>query len=125
MNHLLTVDTSSVKNSLQGWQTAVEDLKALSNEISGKDVAIYGAGFYGSLVAINLGAPAQCFLDRNSYLQKHPHMGLPVLSPENCPTSIAAIVVALNPRIAHSIVSGAESWRPKNASIHYIGESPE
>jgi len=119
------VDTSNVKKSLKSWQAAIEELKELSKEISGKDIAIYGAGFYGSLAAINLGTQARCFLDRNPYLQKQPHMGLPVLPPENCPASISAVVVALNPRIARSIVTGKEEWLPKTASVYYVGGDPD
>jgi len=69
--------------------------------------AIYGAGVYGSYLALKLAGicDIRCFLDNSVYLQNKNHLGYPVVSPENINNKINIVYSGLNPYIARDIIS--------------------
>ncbi|WP_298432869.1 methyltransferase domain-containing protein [uncultured Jannaschia sp.] len=110
-------ETDALRSVLADW-TAI--LHRLRTEAPTEPVAIYGAGFYGTLIATRIAGGPRCFLDRNPYLQGHDHMGAPVLIPEDCPTDIASIVVGLNPARARTILADTSAWRPADARLIWL-----
>ncbi|WP_349358021.1 methyltransferase domain-containing protein [Stappia sp.] len=109
---------TSVRAALAGWGGMLEGIARA--EVAGRRVAIYGAGFYGTLIASRLGEKPVCFLDRNPHLQGQTHLGCPVLTPEACPDDIEAIFAGLNPLHARRILPHSESWIPAGARLIYL-----
>lgn len=84
--------------------------------------AIYGAGFYGSLIFSSLknAEAIQCFIDRNPHLQARTLHGRPVFSPEHIPESIGHIYIGLNPRTAQASVGEIKAWQGKLLDFFYL-----
>lgn len=112
-----TPDLTDLRATLIKWDRI---LKELSQAKTSDPVAIYGAGFYGSMILTRLAEPPRCFLDRNPYLQGESHLGAPVLSPENCPTDIEKVIVGLNPARARDILKDADTWLPDGVELVYL-----
>lgn len=76
--------------------------------------AIFGAGIYGSYIALKIKDKClcKCFLDNNCHLVNNTHMGLPVLSPANIPDDIKVVYAGLNPKIARSVLEPLGKIRP-------------
>lgn len=110
-------DLTAMRGALADWQAILARLG--TQDLTGP-VAIYGAGFYGSIAAARLPVRPVCFLDRNPYLQGQEHLGLPVLPPEECPADIATLIVALNPAIARDVLEGQMPWLPASARVVWL-----
>lgn len=82
-------------------------------------LAVYGAGFYGTMLCARLTRPVACFLDMNPHLQGTTHMGLQVYAPADCPPEIAHVLVGLNPARARHLLFAAPDWLPARAQIHF------
>lgn len=115
------VDLAPMRAALDQWRGILDRLGARRLRAP---VAIYGAGFYGSIVAARLATPPACFLDRNPYLQGQSHLDLPVLPPEECPAGLATLVAALNPRIARDVLEGQMPWLPQGVEVIWLDEGP-
>ena len=105
---------------LAGWQHALAAIDRVARD--GRS-AIYGAGFYGTLIASRLTRPPACFLDRNPHLQGQDHLGIPVLPPEACPADIALVFAGLNPRLARAVLGEQAAWLPEAAQVVYPFEA--
>jgi 2-polyprenyl-3-methyl-5-hydroxy-6-metoxy-1,4-benzoquinol methylase len=117
---VVPADVTALSAALSVWE---DNLTWLTQHTFIGPVAIYGAGFYGSMISTRLTDEAICFLDRNPYLQNQSHLGIPVLLPEDCPDEVATVIVGLNPARARDILSDAEEWLPKGAQLVYFGET--
>lgn len=113
-------DIHHALEALAFWTKALDFLDDDQLKNSGAPTAIYGAGFYGALIAARLKHPPICFLDRNTYLQGRDYLGAAVVAPEECPDSVRRIYPGLNPHHARSILANADSWMPPSAKIHYL-----
>ena len=71
----------------------------------GPKTAIFGAGFYGALLANSKSKNIKCFLDNNIHLQDTKLYGFPVYAPSRCPDEIETVIFALNPKHVKSIIS--------------------
>lgn len=111
-----TVDLA--RSLLEGWKRALSGIDGTLP--ADRPFAIYGAGFYGTLIASRLPRQAACFLDRNPHLQGAEHLGIPVRTPEDCPADISAIYAGLNPEHAHRILPQDVDWKPAGARIVYL-----
>lgn len=109
---------SSLLANLKMWSDTLDWLSATRMPAP---IAIYGAGFYGSLAASQR-EDVSCFLDRNPHLIGQMHMGAPVLSPEECPTDISTVLVALNPARARQMIGDSPPWLPNGADLVFLGE---
>ena len=109
-----SAELSEAKEKLQWWADVLSRLE------DGKNFAIYGAGFYGTLISSRLKARPICFLDRNPHLQGQTHVGRPVLSPEDCPEEVELIYSGLNPDHARAILETQNEWMPAKARISYL-----
>jgi 2-polyprenyl-3-methyl-5-hydroxy-6-metoxy-1,4-benzoquinol methylase len=114
------ISIDALRAALTQWQGI---LSRLAQNTPEGPVAIYGAGFYGSLIASRLAGGLRCFLDRNPYLQGQSHFGVPVLPPEDCPADVKDVIAGLNPARARAILADAEEWLPENARLTYLDEA--
>lgn len=112
------VKTSKVLKLLGEWNAILTTLSENLAKTDTGPIAIYGAGFYGALFSAHIDNRSICFLDRNPHLQGEEMHGLPVFLPEDCP-DVSAIVVALNPNCARSILSEDADWIPKDTALIY------
>jgi len=85
-----------------------------------EDVAIYGAGFYGSFIYSSLEHPqrVRCFLDNNPHLQGKAHLGVPVLRPADCPPSVRDLWIGLNPLESHQIMGSVDLGKASPRQHH-------
>jgi SAM-dependent methyltransferase len=111
------IDNSNLQDTLSKWKNILN--KLVVHKLDGP-VAIYGAGFYGSLISTRLRGGVRCFIDKNPYLQDQEHLGLPVYSPNRCPEDIKFVIAGLNPANARNILSNSADWLPKSAEIIYL-----
>jgi hypothetical protein len=88
----------------------LDSLKVHSDE----PAAIFGAGIYGSYIALKIKDKClcKCFLDNSRHLANSTHMGLPVLPPADIPDDIKVIYAGLNPKIARSVLESLEKSKP-------------
>ncbi|PNS09304.1 class I SAM-dependent methyltransferase [Solilutibacter silvestris] len=72
-----------------------------------KQVAIYGAGFYGAFLRISLADPERvaCHLDNNPFLHGKFFNQKPVLPPAQLPADLNTVLIGLNPAHARHIVA--------------------
>jgi len=113
-------DINQALEALSFWSKALQFLEDDQRRDATEPTAIYGAGFYGALIAARLQRAPICFLDRNTYLQGQDYLGIPVLAPENCPATIRRIYPGLNPVHSRTILADADTWKPAAAQIHYL-----
>lgn len=104
--------------SLRRWKRMLAGIDAAG--LVGRRVAIYGAGFYGTLIASRLDEKPICFLDRNPHLAGLTHVGSPVLYPEDCPGDVEVLLAGLNPLQARSILTLGEHWMPEGVELIYL-----
>jgi len=110
-------NSSELTHVLSRWQALLDSLGTRSIE---GPVAIYGAGFYGSVIATCLAGKAIMFLDQNPYLQGSTHLDLPVLHPDACPQDVRTVLVGLNPARAHDILGDGCPWLPEGAELVFL-----
>jgi SAM-dependent methyltransferase len=73
-------------------------------------LAVYGAGVFGSYLALAAGAARQaiaCFLDQNPFKVGQHHLGRPVVHPRAIPAGVTDVLVGLNPGRARDILTQA------------------
>jgi SAM-dependent methyltransferase len=73
-------------------------------------LAVYGAGVFGSYLALAAGAEREaiaCFLEQNPFKAGTCHLGRPVLHPRAIPTGVTDVLVGLNPGRARDILAQA------------------
>jgi 2-polyprenyl-3-methyl-5-hydroxy-6-metoxy-1,4-benzoquinol methylase len=75
--------------------------------------AIYGSGFYGTFIASCLSDLTKivCFLDQSEFRQAKRLLDKPIIAPDKIDSSVEAIYVGLNPRIARGVIEGLEALR--------------
>jgi SAM-dependent methyltransferase len=112
-----TVDTAANVLLLQNWKQALHGLQEISDRIGSASVAVYGAGFYGTLIASKLKTKPICFLDRNPHLQGKYNMGIKIIPPEQCPGDTKFILSGLNPRSSRLPDFQLESWFPPGGQL--------
>lgn len=74
------------------------------------DLAVYGAGVFGSYLALSAGPAREsiaCFLDQGPFKVGTTHMGRPVVHPREIPGSVSDVLVGLNPGRARDILAQA------------------
>ncbi len=110
--------TRESKDIATYWSRITQRLKKLSVS---DDVAIYGAGFYGTYAKLHLDPSinVRCFIDQNKFLQGTMHMKLPVIAPADLPSDVRYILVALNPRTGRHIISQIDAWKALPLTFSY------
>lgn len=103
-------EVAEVRDIAALWQRVRDIVAEEAEALASRHLAIYGAGFYGTFIAAALDKQVQpaCFLDRNPYVQKAPHLGIAVLDPGKLPAEVDTVFAGLNPRIARDVL---ERWK--------------
>ena len=89
------------------WTHLADHLKQAAQAHHGIPAAIYGAGFYGSVIRAlpSENTDVRCFLDRNPHAHGASHMGPVVLGPEAVPADIGVVYAGVNPLKARAIIA--------------------
>lgn len=100
-----------IRDAVGGW---VDCGRRLEEFLRGRTreggLAVYGAGVFGSYLALNAGAAADaitCFLDQNPFKVGKEHMGRPVVHPTQLPSGVTDLLVGLSPGRARDILRQA------------------
>ncbi|MFN3869435.1 MAG: class I SAM-dependent methyltransferase [Hyphomicrobiaceae bacterium] len=96
--------------------------------LADRRVAIYGAGVYGTFIASRIRHLCEivCFVDRNPHLTGTQHLGVPVVAPDNFPTSIDTVFAGLNPVLAHQAISDWQTTiRRPDLRVVYLDAAPD
>jgi hypothetical protein len=105
------------------WRGLADSVRAFEvDAAAGRPVAIYGAGFYGNLIALSLSSHEhlRCFVDQNQHLQGTQVHERPVLSPAELPEDVQHVFVGLNPRIAEDVIGSIESWKGRQLDCFFL-----
>lgn len=104
------------------WTDIVNRIKDLGQSLAGEPTAIYGAGFYGSLIFTSLGATDDIlgFVDQNPFLAGRTHLDRPVFGPDDLPAATRHICVGLNPAAARAAMASIDTWRGRALEFHYL-----
>ncbi len=104
------------------WRSFGEAVQTFeSHHADCHEVAIYGAGFYGTFIATCLKRSENivCFLDQNPHRQKQTLLGRKILPPEALDESVKLVYVGLNPKHARSTIQALEVWRDRAHTYFY------
>lgn len=84
------------------WSAFGERVRELEAAAGDKRVAVYGSGFYGTVLTCCLRHPERvaCYLDQNPHRWEQTLLGKPVAPPERLPADVSNVYVALNPAVA-------------------------
>jgi SAM-dependent methyltransferase len=104
------------------WRSFAEKLRYFEHSYLSERSAIYGAGFYGTLMATALAdlPKVVCFVDRNPHLQGKTLLGKPILPPERLPEEVRVIYVGLNPTIARAEMNKLPLWLDRDLAYYYL-----
>ncbi len=114
---------SAAREMAHFWRDAPRRIEEFEKTKKATDViAIYGAGFYGNLIASLLTDTESitCFIDQNPHLQGSELWGKKVFSPDNLPQNVTHVLVGLNPAKAHTIIESITSWHDRALSYTYL-----
>jgi SAM-dependent methyltransferase len=114
---------SAAREMAHYWRDISRHVEEFETTIQATDVlAIYGAGFYGNLLACLLKNPENiaCFVDQNPHLQGFDVRNKKVLLPDNLPQNVTHVLVGLNPRKAHAIIESIASWHRRALNYFYL-----
>ena len=118
-NYQHSIDTKiddKIESIAQYWKSFDKRIKNIQSNLKGKKFAIYGSGFYGSLIYSKLSDKKnlQCFIDQNPYRQQEKNYGHDILAFENLPEDVSDVIVGLNPNKAKEIISELQPKRKIN-----------
>lgn len=101
------------------WKEAFIQVKNFNTD---QTFAIYGAGFYGSYIALNLKPHLKptYFVDQNPFLQGGSIHGIEVISPNDMPEDIKQVLVGINPLIAEVAMDSVSSWKNRDINFTYL-----
>jgi SAM-dependent methyltransferase len=107
------------------WEAAVTALDNACESRRDRPSAIFGVGFYGSLVHSRVGKklPISCFLDNNPHSWSLRHFGLPVRPPAEMPDDVRTVFVGLNPSKARAIVAQTPTLNRDNIELVFFGDT--
>jgi hypothetical protein len=85
-------------------------------------VAIFGAGFYGTLIASKLLQKLTCFYDSNPRISEGAkfHCGFPVFPPIEIDSTIDLLFIGLNPRISKQIIDSYSGMIPGGTRLVFL-----
>lgn len=110
--------------SIAGYWSQIEtQVREFEQRHGSPRAAVYGAGFYGSLIASMLARPEQivCFADRNPHLQGRRRWHAPIVSPDEVDPTIRHMYVGLNPRTARQSIAGVDAFRNRRQEYFFLG----
>lgn len=104
------------------WESYVQHIRSFELGLSPEaSIAIYGAGFYGTVIAASLARPQRiaCFIDQNPHLQQNDILGRPVVSVKDLPAEVTHVLVGLNPKSARQTIASLEVWDRRDLKFFF------
>lgn len=119
-------DVQNESNRLaQFWSTIDDRIQDAEQRHAGRDVAIYGSGFYGAFIfsAMRDSSRVRCFLDRSPYQQGKTLFGKPIVAPEALPADVQVLFIGLNPKIARPTIAQLDgTWGAALETVFLDGQ---
>jgi SAM-dependent methyltransferase len=110
-NDVVDAYARKIRDAVGTWVDCARRLEEfLGGRAKDGALAVYGAGVFGSYLALNAGAARDtitCFLDQNPFKVGKEHMGRPVVHPAQLPPGVTDLLVGLNPGRARGILQAA------------------
>jgi len=104
------------------WLSIEEKIQDFQKQQPNEKFAIYGAGFYGTLIYNSLEDTKNlsCFIDNDKFKQSKENFDLKVLAPEQLPADVTTVLVGLNRAIAPKIIADIPHWKDKKLKYFYL-----
>ncbi|WP_043310829.1 class I SAM-dependent methyltransferase [Pseudomonas sp. ML96] len=104
------------------WQGITARIQQFEKDAGGGQVAVYGAGFYGSFIYSSLVNPTNvvCFIDRNKHLEGTLLNEKSIYAPEQMPHTVSHVLVGMNPRVAKANIAEIEGWQERSLSFFFL-----
>jgi 2-polyprenyl-3-methyl-5-hydroxy-6-metoxy-1,4-benzoquinol methylase len=110
-NDLVSAYAMKIREAVGGWVDCARRVEEfLRGRTAEGSLAVYGAGVFGSYLALNAGAARDaitCFVDQNPFKVGKQHMGRPIVHPGQLPSGVSDLLVGLNPGRARDILRQA------------------
>ena len=113
----------TVLETAEFWTSAKSRIQTLESQLPAtKDIAIYGAGFYGAFIRTSLKQVerVRCHIDQNPHLHGRTMGGVPVLQPDELPEDIDYVFVGLNPAHAHDIIADVSAFSDRELTFLFL-----
>jgi SAM-dependent methyltransferase len=117
----VVAENAAARNIATRFSRFIAEGERLARELGDRPFAIYGAGFYGALLAGAVPSVENlaCFVDRDPHRQRNPVMGRPVVAPEALPADVSRVLVGLNPAIAREAIASVSAWEGRQTEFLY------
>lgn len=122
--HETTYNDKSIMKVATYWNNYNETLKKTIATIGNESFAIYGSGFYGSLIYQSTSSIHEnfvFFIDKNPFRQKETLFEYKIVAPEDVKEKVKHIIVGLNPSISRDAISQVQNSFD-GIYIHFIDE---
>jgi SAM-dependent methyltransferase len=111
-NDIVALYAQRIRGLIESWVDCADRVREFlaSRPVDRGELAVYGAGVFGSYLALNSGSAAKdiaCFLDQNPFKVGKQHMGKPIVHPRDLPEAVSDMLVGLNPGRARGILEQA------------------
>jgi SAM-dependent methyltransferase len=119
----VTDEVGHARAACSFWAAVVTTIDNSCESRRDRPSAIFGVGFYGSLVHSRVGkkVPISCFLDNNPHSWSLRHFGLPVRPPAEIPDDVRTVFVGLNPSKARAIVAQTPALNRGDIELVFLG----
>lgn len=107
------------------WSALDERIQNAERQHAGRELAIYGSGFYGAFIftALRSSGRVRCFLDQSPYQQDKKLFGKPIVKPESLPADVQVLFVGLNPKIARQTIAQLGCLQDRPVSMVFLDGS--
>lgn len=104
------------------WKNIVGKIQAFEASIGTGLAAVYGAGFYGSFIALTMKhfERTQCIVDQNKHLQGTQLHGKKIISPDELPENVTHLLVGMNPRNARANIETIAAWKNRKLTTLFL-----
>ncbi len=105
------------------WDNAGGRVRDFETGLEADDqVSVYGAGFYGAFIRSCLRHPdrIRCVVDQNPFLQGGDLGGAPIVTPDDLPQDVNAMLVGLNPGHARDVIAAVRAFAGRDLTFFYF-----
>ena len=104
------------------WSALNDSIHDAERQHAGRELAIYGSGFYGAFIftALRDSSRVRCFLDQSPYQQGKTLFDKPIVKPESLPDDVQVLFVGLNPKIARQTIEQLDWLRDRSVSTVFL-----
>ena len=107
------------------WSTVDGRIQNAERQHAGRDLAIYGSGFYGAYIftALQDSSRVRCFLDQSPFQHGKALFDRPILKPESLPDDVQVLFIGLNPTIARQTIEQLSWLAERNVATVFLDGS--